>query len=86
MGNRQLGAWPARGQADLGRRPVNWVGNPYRILITESATEKERIEAELVEQGGIDLGPCFAFPTKDARNDALESVRYRYGWTVAEPV
>jgi len=62
------------------------VGNPYRILITESAPVKERIEAELVERGGIDLGPCFAFSTKAARNDALESVRCRYGWTVAEPV
>jgi len=86
MGNRQLGAWPTRGRADRGQRPVNWVGNPYRILITESAPARERIEAELAERGGIDLGPCFAFATKDARNDALEFVRWRYGWTVAEPV
>jgi len=86
MGNRQLGSWPAHGRADLGRMPANWVGNPYRILITESIAARESIEAELVERGGIDLGPCFAFPTKAARNDALESIRWRYGWTVAEPV
>jgi hypothetical protein len=85
-GPRSAGAFQGLGFA--GRILAEEALRRPRVLVNASDHEGRRIKATLATLGGIpcqDRAGCmFEFTTTEDRDDALDAVRSRFGWTCVD--